>query len=62
MEAQITFETAAFWKNLPAMSESKAAELAAQQVEEILTAAEAAAEQIRQEARDAVAGEVADAR
>jgi dsDNA-specific endonuclease/ATPase MutS2 len=44
------------------MSESKAAELAAQRVESILVAAEAAAEQIKQEARDQVAAEVADAR
>jgi vacuolar-type H+-ATPase subunit E/Vma4 len=62
MEAQVTFGTVAFWKNLPAMSESKAAELAARQVEEILTAAEAAAEQIKQEAHDEVAGAVTEAR
>lgn len=44
------------------MSESKVAELAAQRVESILVAAETAAEQIKQEARDQVAAEVADAR
>jgi hypothetical protein len=44
------------------MSESKAAELAAQQVESILAAAQEAAEQIKQEARDQVAAEVAGAR
>jgi hypothetical protein len=62
MGSQITFEAVAFWKNPAAMSESKAAELAAQKVEEILATAEAAAEQIRQEARDQVAGAVAEAR
>ena len=44
------------------MSESRAAELAAQQVESILEAAEAAAEQIKQEAREEVAAETAGAR
>jgi hypothetical protein len=62
MEPQITFAKACFWNNRACMSESKAADLAAQQVEQIIEAAEAAAEQIRQEARDEVAGEVAAAR
>jgi hypothetical protein len=62
MEREVTFESAAFWKNRGRMSESRAAELAAQQVESILEAAEAAAEQIKQEARDEVAAEVAGAR
>ena len=44
------------------MSESSAADLAARQVESILEAAEAAAEQIKQEARDEVLAETAGAR
>jgi hypothetical protein len=44
MEREVTFENAAFWKNPGCMSESRAADLAAQQVESVLEAAEAAAE------------------
>jgi len=44
------------------MSDSSAADLAARQVESILEAAEAAAEQIKQEARDEVLAETAGAR
>jgi vacuolar-type H+-ATPase subunit E/Vma4 len=62
MTEQVTFEKACIWKNRSCMSESKAAELASQQVGSILEAAEAAAEQIRQEARDEVGAELAHAR
>jgi hypothetical protein len=62
MGREVTFESAAFWKNPGRMSESRAAELAAQQVESILQAAEAAAEQIKEEAREEVAAETAGAR
>jgi hypothetical protein len=44
------------------MGESKAADLAAQRVETIVAAAQEAAEQIRQEARDQVAAEISEAR
>jgi vacuolar-type H+-ATPase subunit E/Vma4 len=62
MEREVTFESAAFWKNPGCMSESRAAELAAQQVESILQAAESAAEQIKKEAREEVAAATAGAR
>jgi hypothetical protein len=62
MPGQVTFEDAAFWKNRGCMSESKAADLAAQRVEAIVAAAQEAAEQIKQEARDQVAAEISDAR